>query len=96
MIFISNPLVLPLTILIWSGDAWLWLAAMKFIAEKIKPANRFSQAIDPVIDWVPQYLNRCLLRLVNKTLSPRTLWIVSVTSLFFMRCLFISLIVTVQ
>jgi hypothetical protein len=92
MIFISNPFALPLLVLIWSADLWLWLSVIKMIAEKIKPANTFSRSVAPVTDWLPEYLNRYLKVYLNKPLPQRTVQIISITGVFLARCMLVFLI----
>jgi len=35
MVFITNPFLLPFLLIVWSSEAWLFLASIKLVFEKI-------------------------------------------------------------
>ncbi|MFH1211326.1 MAG: hypothetical protein V1659_00170, partial [Candidatus Woesearchaeota archaeon] len=64
MIIISNPFVLPILIIVWTIEAWLWLAVLMIIMERLCPTNQLVSGLktlaDPVFKMAQRILSKCL------------------------------------
>ena len=94
MIYITNPLILPLFILIWSADAWLWLVSIRLIIGRFAPCGRLLKVTQSFTDPVPEYIDRLISRMTGKTLNSGFLWLISIVSLVLLRCLILQIIIT--
>lgn len=94
MIYITNPLLLPLVILVWSADAWLWLASLRLIIGHLTPDNRLCKAIERLTDPLPEYIGRLINKVTGKSLNISFLWIISIVALIVLRHLILGIICT--
>lgn len=98
MIFISNPFVLPLLVLVWSIDAWLWLASIRLILGQLPSFRTGSvcQCLKRLTDTLPQVLGRSISRWAKKQMPLWLTWLVTVASLVMIRDLVLSFMVHLQ
>ena len=97
MVYIENPLVLPLVILIWSADTWLWLASIRFVLRKtISTDNSFYIAIKSLTDPLPGYLKQLSKTYLHKSLPDWVPWVTGFTVLMVLRHMLLQLIISFQ
>lgn len=98
MVFVSNPFLLPVLVLIWSMDAWLWLVLIRLALHRTRsrPAGEINQVIANITDPI----TRCTARLINHLTqkpTPQSLpWIVTLLAVAFMRQLLLFLLIAYQ
>jgi len=88
MIFINSPFILPLLIIIWSVDAWLFLASARLILGKIAPANQFSKTIILLTDPLPQLVKRWILHWFKKAMPTKAAWLLTIVAVLILRYVF--------
>ena len=93
MIIISNPFVFPILVIIWSMDAWLWLASVRLILEKLIPNNQLTISLSKIVDPLAKLADRLMLKYLKKRLPQWLSWIAIFFTLISIRYLLISLIV---
>jgi hypothetical protein len=96
MIYIRNPLVLPVLLVIWSADLWLSLAALAFLADRLRPDNSFSAALRTIIRILPDLLGRWMQRWRSTQLPEPTLWLVAVVGVLMLRYILIYGILSIH
>ena len=98
MIFISNPFVLPLLVLVWSIDAWLWLASIRLILGQLPSFRSGSvcQCLKRLTDTLPQVMGLSVSRWTKKQMPSWLTWLVAVASLVMIRHLVLSFVIRFQ
>ena len=84
---ISNLFNLPLLILIWLIEAYLFLAAVRLIVARIPNARQtyFCQNLKLLTDFVPEALSRKLLKWKDKSIPSWLAWFIVILSGFILR-----------
>lgn len=85
MIFISNPLVLPVLVVIWSIDTWIWMASIRLLLGKLNPDNQFTSLLGKLADPLPKIVNRQLAVWFRKAVPQWLAWTVTIVSLLMLR-----------
>lgn len=94
MIVIStNPFLLPILILIWSADLWLWLSAIRWTIGKLWPQHRLYLLLCSLTDPLPQKLSRWWPQRSGKPLAAGTAWIMTVGMVVLIRCCLMSVLI---
>ena len=96
MVFMTNPFVLPLLVLIWSADAWLWLALLRLILTRFKPQSTFGTIVSQITDPLPRLATLWINRWFNIMLSTRASWLVMVVAVIFLRYVLMWFVMSVQ
>jgi hypothetical protein len=98
MIFITNPFALPLLILIWSLDAWLWLASLRLILDKLPSVriNHFCQSLRQFTDPLPNAVNRWISLWTRKPIPTWFMWLLTLVAVIVLRHLLISFVMSMQ
>lgn len=96
MIYITNPLILPLLLLIWSVDCWLWLSVLKLVLDKVMPGNQFSTAASPIIESPVRIVGKYSSTWFKKPLSGPTLWTVTLIAILCLRFTLFWVVASVQ
>jgi hypothetical protein len=97
MIYITNPLILPLIILIWSADAWLWLVSIRLLLGRIVSAdNSVYNALRCLTDVLPEHVNRCLAKWSDRSLPRWIPWLITFIGLIALRHMLLQLIISLQ
>ena len=98
MVFITNPFLLPLLIVIWSAEAWVFLASIKLILDKIPSMqnNRIRRSLGPFTDSLPNLTTRCIQRLANKSTPDWAAWLITFVAVIFLRHILILFVMAVQ
>ncbi|MBN2138559.1 MAG: hypothetical protein JW720_12200 [Sedimentisphaerales bacterium] len=96
MIFLSNPLFLPLVLIIWAADAWLLLATIRLILREssLSSQSPFCTAISRLTDPLLQFVNSRLSRLFRKgkPLPSWLLWLIVILSTLTIRQILIMIV----
>jgi len=87
MIYISNIFNLPLLIIIWLIEAYLFVAACRLIVAKIPSARQtyFYKNLKLLTDFVPEALSRKLLKWKDKSIPSWLAWFIVILSGFILR-----------
>jgi len=87
MTYVTNLFSLPLLILIWLIEAYLFLAAARLIVARIPSARQtyFYQNLRLLTDFVPEALSRKLLKWKDKSIPLWLAWFIVVLSGFILR-----------
>ena len=98
MVFITNPFLLPFLLVIWSAEAWVFLASIKLILDKIPSMqnNRIRQSLGPFTDSLPKLTTRCIQRLTNKSTPDWAAWLITFAAVIFLRHILILFVMAVQ
>lgn len=98
MIFIANPFVLPLLVLMWFIDIWLWLASIRLILDQLPSFRTGSicQYLKQLTDKLPQVIGRSVSKWIQKQMPPWLTWVVTVASLIMIRHLVLSFVIHFQ
>jgi uncharacterized protein YggT (Ycf19 family) len=98
MVYISNPFLILVLALLWSMDAWLWLALIRLALHRTRsgPASEISQVIASVTDPVTRLAGRGIRRFTQKPAPPWLLWIVTFLAVATARQLLLSLLISHQ
>ena len=87
MINVTNPLLLPLLLLAWSADLWLWLAAASLIGDRFWPSPPLCSAIRPLARALPNLIRRWWQKGTGQPASETAIWIVTLTGVLVLRYL---------
>ena len=87
MIYISNLFNLPLLIIIWLLEVYLYLATARLIVAKIPSARQshFLQQLKLLVDFVPNALSQKLVKWKDKTIPSWLAWFIVMLSGFILR-----------
>jgi hypothetical protein len=98
MTFITNPFALPLLILIWTLDAWLWLACIRLILDKIPSVrmNIFCQSLRQLTNPLPNTINRWFSRFTRKLMPAWLKWSTAIVAAIILRHLLILFVMSMQ
>lgn len=98
MVVITNPLVLPVLVLVWSIDAWLWLASIRLVLYRLHsgPAGRIGQALAKVTDPLPGATGRCIYRFTTRQPPLWLTWLLTVLTVVAVRYVVVSVLVSAQ
>jgi len=96
MVFITNPFVLPLFILIWSANAWLWLALLRLTLTRLRPQSTLCTIVSQITDPLPRLATLWISRWFNITLSTRALWLLTVVAVILLRYVLMWLVIALQ
>ena len=97
MIYVTNPLIVPFIALIWSADAWLWLASIRLVLGRIVSSNNsVCNALERLTDPLPKQVERSLSKWTNKQLPHWLPWLIVFVGLIVLRQLLLQLIVAMQ
>ncbi len=98
MVFVSNPFLLPVLILIWSMDAWLWLALIRLALHRTRsgPAGEINRVIANITDPLTRSTDRWLNHFTRTSAPPWLSWIVTLLAVALMRQLLLSLLIAYQ
>ena len=92
---INLPFVaLPLVLLIWSIDCWLWLSVICVFCRGY-PGERMQYLTDkltPLISALPETVRRLIARFSPKQLSPKYYWIFTILAVIALRHLLIFIL----
>jgi len=98
MIFITNPLALPLLILIWSLDAWLWLVAIRLIIDKV-PSNKLvhirqglRQFTDPLLNVTGEWMSY----LAKRPIPTWLMWILTILMAMIFRHVLLVMVMALK
>ena len=96
MAYISSLFNLPLLIVIWLIEAYLFLAAARLIVAKIPSAKQtyFCQNLKLLVDFVPEALRRKLAKWKEKSIPPWLAWFIVILSGFILRQALIVIVTT--
>ena len=94
MIVIQNPFVFPVLLIIWSIDAWLWLASLKFVLEKLNPNHQMAVSLSRMVDTLVKTSGRLFSKCLKKEFPEWLLWLITFVALIALRYLLVSLIVS--
>ena len=83
MIIITNPLMLPCSILLASLDAYLWLFCLQAILRKTSPAGQFSIALTKLTEPILNIIQKMF---PKKDLSDGIQFAIAIGMLFLIRC----------
>ena len=96
MVFIANPFVLPLLVLIWSADAWLWLAAFRWILAQASPHGTTYATVSRITDPLPQLVRQWINRCCRTSLSNGLMWVLAIMSVTILRHTLVRLVMSLQ
>lgn len=85
MIYITDPLLLPLLAIIWLVDLWLWLAAASLIADRMCPRNSLCAAIRPLVHASLELVSQWSAKCTRLPMRRHTLCIAIFTSVLVLR-----------
>jgi len=87
MIFTLDPLALPLCLLIWSIDSWLWLTLLRLTLDRTTHCSGggFHQSLVQLTDPIPKLLDKCGGRFVHHRVPSCLKWIFIISSLVVLR-----------
>jgi hypothetical protein len=94
MINISNPFVVPALVIIWSVDAWLWLALARLILAKLSPDSQITALLCKLTDPPVRLAGRLMFLGFRTEIPEWLLWPITFLTLIILRCLLVSLIVS--
>lgn len=94
MIIVNNPFILPLLMIMWSVDAWLFLALIRLILEKIAPTNQFSKTITLLTDLLPQLVKRWVLQWFKKTMTTKAAWLLTIVGIIMLRRILVWFVIS--
>jgi hypothetical protein len=94
MIVIQNPFVFPVLVIIWSIDAWLWLAFIRLMLEKLSPNNQLAISLCKLVDPLVKASGRLMSKCFKKELPEWSLRLITIIALILSRYLLVSLIVS--
>ncbi|MFA6186475.1 MAG: hypothetical protein WC770_04580 [Phycisphaerae bacterium] len=93
MIVISNPFAFPILLIIWSIDAWLWMASLRIVLEKLNPNHQLTVSLGRLVDPLVKALGRLLSKCFKRELPEWLLWLITFFALVALRYILVSLIV---
>lgn len=98
MVFVSNPFLLPVLVLIWSMDVWLWLALIRLVLHRARPgpASTINQAVANITDPLTRLTSRCINHLSAKPMPSWLPWIVTFLIVAITRQVLWSVLLTYQ
>ena len=98
MVFITNPFLLPFLIVIWSAEAWLFLASAKLILTKIPSManNRILASLNQFADPPVNFMQRTVSRLANKQIPSWSSWLITFVTIIMLRNLLIAFLMSAQ
>lgn len=98
MVVIRNPLVLPVLVLLWSIDAWLWLASIRLVLFRVHtgPAGRIGQGLAKITDPLPGATGQCIRQLTTRQPPLWLTWLLTVFAVVAVRSVVVSVLVSVQ
>ena len=87
MIYVHNILILPLLLVAWTIDAYLLLATARLILGRLSVTreSRLCQAMQELVDPVPQYVERRLPTRLHKSRPQLASWILVVIGAVIVR-----------
>jgi uncharacterized protein YggT (Ycf19 family) len=96
MTYISNLFNLPLLIVIWLIEAYLFLASARLIVARIPSARQtyFYQNLKLLVDFVPEALRRKLAKWKDKSIPSWLAWFIVMLSGFILRQALIVIVTT--
>jgi hypothetical protein len=94
MLSVSNPFAFPILVILWSIEAWLWLAVLMIVMERLCPANHLVSSlkilVNPIFGAAKTILSKC----IRREIPELSLRLVTFLIVVMLRYLLISLIVT--
>ena len=96
MIYITNPIALPLAILAWSLDAWLWLASIRLLLGHIMSDNSTCHAIVRLTDPLPQYVRQVTSAWTRRNIAVWVSWVITFICMIILRHTLLQLIVSLN
>ena len=96
MTYTSNIFSLPLLILIWLIEAYLFMAVVRLIVARIPNAKQthLCQNLKLIVDFVPETLKRKLSWCKNKSIPSWMAWFIVLLSGFIIRQILIVIVTT--
>ena len=96
MAYFSNLFSLPLLIMIWLIEAYLFLASARLIVARIPSAKQtyFCQNLKLLVDFVPEALRRKLAKWKDKSIPLWLSWFIVILSGFILRQALIVMVTT--
>jgi hypothetical protein len=97
MIYVTNPVILPFIVLIWSADAWLWLGSTRLVLGKILSSdNPVLNALERLTDPLPKLVKRSLSKWTNTQLPHWLPWLIVFVGAIVFRQMLLQLIFAMQ
>jgi len=96
MVFVSDPFLFPVLVMIWSMDVWLWLALIRLALHRIQsgPASEINQVVASITDPITRLTDRCINHFTQKPVPQWLLWIVTFLAMVTARQLMLSLLIS--
>jgi len=97
MLFLNNPLLLLLLVLLWSLDIWLWLAVLRFLLELLPfpRARAFAEPLQQLTDPIPLWINTICVRIFRTELPTCSIWAITVVLAWALRHVLLSVVITI-
>jgi len=98
MVFITNPFLLPFLLIVWSSEAWLFLASIKLVFEKIPSMknNRIILSLNQLTNPPVSFTQNLTSRLVNKTIPLWASWLITFICIILFRHILIVFLMSAQ
>lgn len=98
MVIYTNPITLPILVLIWSMDAWIWLAAIRIFLCRVESsyASQISRAIAQVTDPITELVSRTIRHFTPRRLPQWLLLLVTALAMITVRQLLLSIVLLTQ
>ena len=98
MVIYTNPITLPILVLIWSMDAWLWLAAIRAVLCRLESvhANHICQAIAQVIEPITELAKRTISRFTTRQIPQWSLLLAAALAMITIRQILLSIVMLRQ
>ena len=96
MVFVTNPFILPLLILISSVDAWLWLAAIRWLLAKFSPHSRSYSIITQLTDPLPRYIHSKVSHVYDRLVSQLAMWPITIIAALIIRHILVLSVASIQ
>jgi len=94
MIIIQNPFVFPVLLIMWSIDAWLWLASIQLIVKKLSPNNQLAISLCRFTAPVAKASSKLIAKCFRIDIPEWLLWPITFFILITLRYTLVSLIVS--
>ena len=96
MIFITNPFTLLLLILLWSINAWLFMATVRLLIDKFSsnPSGKICQCLSEIVDPLPNRIDRWIFSGTKQRIPAWLTWVTTFVALIIVRHFLILFIIS--
>jgi hypothetical protein len=94
MINVSNPFIVPILAIIWSIDAWLWIALLKSIVQRLNPSHQLATSLGRIVDPIQTLTDKIFFRCFKKHIPKWLLCLITFFALIAARYFLVSLIIS--